>query len=81
MEPDQATAPRTILEIIEDLGQAIVTTTLVTMELDLVAQRRRGKSAATTSLGKDHNRKARMADRITQGEKSARQSIPGIMAW
>jgi hypothetical protein len=53
----------------------------VTMELDLVAQRRRGKSAATTSLGKDHNRKARMADRITQGEKSARQSIPGIMAW
>jgi hypothetical protein len=80
MEPGQATAHRTILAIIEELDQAIVTTTLATMELDIVAQPRKGKSAATTSLGKDHNRKARTVDQITQEEKSARQSIPEIMA-
>jgi hypothetical protein len=80
MEPDQATAHRTILAIIEDLDQAIVTTTLATMKLDLVAQPKRGKLAVMTSRGKDHNRKDRMADQITQEEKSARQSIQGIMA-
>jgi len=80
MEQDQAIAHHTILAIIEDLDQAIVITTLVTTELGLVVQPRRGKSAATTTLGKDHKCKDRMVDQITQGEKSARQSIPGIMA-
>jgi hypothetical protein len=80
-EPDPATAHRTIPEIIEDLDQAIVITTLATMELDLVSRPRKGKSAVTTPLGKDHNRKDQMADQITQEEKSARQSIPEIMAW
>jgi len=80
MEPDRATAHRTTPAIIEDLDRATVTITLATMELDLVAQPRRGRSAATTTLGKDHKRKDRMVDQITPGEKSARQSILGIMA-
>ena len=81
MEPDQATAHRTILAIIEQVDQAIVTTILAIMELDLVVQPRRGKSAVTIPLGRDHNRKARTVDQITQGEKLARQSIPETMAW
>jgi hypothetical protein len=46
-----------------------------------VVRRKRGKSAVMTPLGKDHKRKAQTVDQITQGEKSARQSIPETMAW
>jgi hypothetical protein len=82
MQPDPATAQRIILAIIEELGKATAATTRATnKELDQVVRRKRGRSAVTTMLGKDHKRKAQTVVQITQGEKSARQNIPGIMAW